>query len=269
MPNFGFSPEELLAFFAVLVRFGTLCAVLPIVGDRMVPAPVKVLFALGVSIALFPALVHRGDVRLADAYRWGSTSGGIVGTVFLEAVIGLVLGYTSKLCFEAISIGANLAGNFMGFAMATQFDPHQESQTQVVAEIQVMMAMLLFLALDGHHLMLRAAFDSYHLVGLGKAGFTDLFAHKLIELTGQVFTFGIQLAAPVAVSIFAVNVGFGVAGKALPQLNILGLSMGVTALVGLGVLWVSLPEFSSGVVSILERMGDWMRIMMAAMVGNG
>ena len=62
-------------------------------------------------------------------------------------MVGLVLGYTARLLFDAISLGSNLAGNFMGFAAASTYDPHQESQTQVVAEIQLAIATLMFLAM--------------------------------------------------------------------------------------------------------------------------
>ncbi len=269
MNLFNFAPEELLSFFAILVRFSVLITVLPITGDRFVPAPAKVLFSLAVTLALFPALVARGEVNPGEAIVWGATPGGILGTVTLEALFGFVLGYTGKLCFDAIHFGSNLAGNFMGFAMASQYDPHQESQSQVVAEIQMAIAMLMFLALDGHHLMLRAALESYQIVGLGKASFGAVFSQKLIDLTGQVILFGMQIAAPVAVSIFAVNMAFGVMAKAVPSLNIFALSMTVTSLVGLVVMFLSVPHFGSACGVIFERMGDWMHIMMNAMVNRG
>ena len=269
MNLFNFAPEEMLSFFATLVRFSVLVAVMPITGDRFVPAPTKVLFALAVTFALYPALIARGQIHPADALVWGSTAGGLMGTVALEAIFGFVLGYTAKLCFDSIQLGANLAGNFMGFAMASQYDPHQESQSQVIAEIQMAIAMLMFLSLDGHHLMLRAALESYQIVGMGKAGFGVIFSQKLIELTGQVIQFGLQIAAPVAVSIFAVNLAFGVMAKAVPSLNVFALSMTVTALVGLIVMLLSIPHFATACTSVFERMGDWMRIMMYAMVNRG
>lgn len=266
---FNFSPEEMLTFFAILVRFATLVAVLPLTGDRLIPMPIKVLFSLAISIALFPALVSRGAIHVGEALTWGATPAGIVSTVVLEAMFGLALGYTAKLCFDAINFGANLAGNFMGLAIASQYDPHQETQTQVVAEIQMAIAMLIFLALDGHHLMLRAALQSYDVVGLGRAGFTAIFADKLIDLTRQVIVFGLQIAAPVAVSIFGVNIGFGIMGKALPQLNILVLSMSITALMGMVVMFLCIPQFATAARSILERMGDWMMLIENAMIGKG
>jgi flagellar biosynthetic protein FliR len=262
------SQYELLTFFAVLVRYSVLVAVMPFVGDRMVPMQVKVLLALVLTVALFPALCAQGEVQPYDAAVWGATTGGIAGTIAGEVLVGLVLGFTAKLLFESVSFGANLVGNFMGFASASTYDPHQESQSQVVAQIQVAIAMLIFLALDGHHLMLRASLDSYRLVGLGKATFGGIASQRMIELTGQVIRFGVQLAAPVAVSMFAVNVAFGVLAKAMPQLNVLVLSFAVTSLVGLAVMLMSVPEFQGAVGAVLGRVGDWMDGMAAALGGH-
>ena len=95
-------------------------------------------------------------------------------------VIGLVLGFTARLVFDTINFGSNLIGYFMGFATASIYDASQETQTQVVAEIHMAIAMLIFLAMDGHHLMLKASLNSYQVVGLGQASIGTLFAQKLI-----------------------------------------------------------------------------------------
>jgi flagellar biosynthetic protein FliR len=268
---FDFSQEEMLSFFAVLVRFSVLMAILPFVGDKVVPTPVKILLSLSITIALFPMLVARGNVNPAQAAVWGASAGGILGTISLEVLCALVLGYTARLGFEAVQFGGNLVGTFMGFSTAAQYDPHQESQTQVVAQIQMAIAMLLFLALDGHHLMLRASLESYRIVGIGglagfvKTGMNGGFAQKIIELSGEVIKFGLQLAAPVAVCMFAVNVVFGVLAKAMPQLNVLVLSFAVTALIGLAVMLLTVPEFQGAVTNIFSLIGEWMNGVLLAM----
>jgi len=272
MPDlFNFSQEEVLCFFAVLVRFSVLMAVLPFVGDRVVPTPVKVLLALATTLALFPFLVSQGQVNPQDAAVWGATAGGIFSTMVLEVACALVLGYTARLAFEAVSFGGNLVGTFMGFATASQYDPHQESQSQVVAQIQMAIAMLLFLALDGHHLMLRASLSSYRIVGVGglgafaHGGFNGAFSQRLIDLTGEVIKFGFQLSAPIAICLFGVNVAFGVVAKAMPQINILVLSLAVTSVVGLIILFMSIPEFQGSVSSLFSQMDDWMQSILIAM----
>lgn len=265
MGIFNFSPEEVLTFVAVLIRFSTLVAVLPFTGDRMIPAPIKVLLSLAITLALFPALVRTGAVRPGDAYQWGATTSSIVMTVGAEALFGLVLGFVGRLVFDAILLAGNLTGTFMGFAAASQFDPHTEAQTQTVAEIQMALAMLLFLALDGHHLMLHSVLGSYSIVGLGQAGVTGLLSQQLIEVTGNVIKFGLQLTAPVAISIFAINVFFGVFSKAMPQVNILILSFAITSFVGLVVMMVSMGEFGSVATELFARMGDWFQNVIASM----
>lgn len=268
---FNFSPEEMLSFFAVLVRFGTLIAVLPFLGDRMIPAPVKVLLSLAVTLALFPALVRTGQVRPGDAVIWGSTAGGIVSTIGMETLFALALGFTAKMAFEAVNFGGNLIGNFMGFASATTYDPHQESQTQVVAEVQLALAMLVFLTIDGHHLMIQAALGSYQIVGVGGATgvWEASFGQRLIAISAQVIHYSLQLAAPVAISLFSVNVAFGVISKAMPQMNVLVLSFAVTALIGLTILFLGMPEFQSAASSIVSQVGDWMNEVAVALRGSG
>lgn len=265
MSLFQFSQEEFLSFFAVLVRFSVLIAVLPLVGDRYVPAPLKIFFAFAITVSLFPALILKGGVRPGEALIWGATAGGIAVTVGLEALFGFVLGYTARLAFDAIHFGSNLMGYFMGFATANIYDSTQESQSQVIAEIQIALAMLVFLTLDGHHLMLSASLGSYETVGLGQAGLSAVFGQKLIAITTQVIRIGLQLAAPMAICLFGVNLLFGILAKAMPQLHVLVLSFAVSALVGFFVMWIGMPEFQGATGVIFEKMGDWMETMMGAM----
>lgn len=270
MSLFNFNHEELLTFFAVLVRYSVLVAVLPILGDRYVPAPVKVLLSLAITIALFPALVSSGAVRPGEALAWGATVGGIATTVASEALLALILGYTARMAFDAINFGGNLTGQFMGFAMATTLDPEQQTQTLVVAEIQMALATLVFLALDGHHLMLRAALQSYEIVGMGRGialsgGETG---RRLVELSAQVIRFGIQIATPVAIALFGVNVAFGVIAKAMPQLNILMLSISVSAMIGLVIMLLSLDEFGTVISELFSTTGGWMRSVLMALASG-
>ena len=267
MSIFNFNQAEMMTFFAVLVRYSVLFAVLPFVGDRTIPMPVKVLLSLAVTIALFPALVSSGAVHPGEALVWSATASGIVSTITLEVLFALALGFTARLAFDAISFGGNLVGNFMGFASASTYDPHQESQTQLIAQIQMAIAMLIFLVMDGHHLMLRAALDSYRIVGLGalKINLGPKFIQTLVQMSGQVIRFGIEIAAPVAISLFAVNVAFGVMAKAMPQLNILVLSLAASALVGMLVMLLTMPEFQGLVGNIVGRVGDSMEAVMMAL----
>jgi len=264
-PFSGFSNEELICFFAVLVRLSTLLAVMPVFGDRFVPGPVKILLSLAASFVIFPALLNTGAIRPADAVSWGASTTGLGGVVLLEALAGLVLGFTSRLLFEAFSFAGNLAGTYMGFSSATFFDPHMESQSQVVAELQMALVTLMFLALDGHHLLLKSALGSYQWLPLGGVSVTEVLSSRLIEMTAEVVRLGVQLSAPVGIAIFTVSVAFGIMSKAMPQMNILVLSFAVTSLVGLLVMFLEITSLAGTTLAIFERAGDWIRMNAQAM----
>ncbi len=272
MSLFNFNQEELLCFFAVLVRYSVLIAVLPFTGDIQVPIPVKILLSLSITIALFPMLLASGQVRPADAAVWSADAGTLIGTITLEVIVALVLGYTARLAFQAISFGGNLVGNFMGFGIASSYDPNQQAHTQVVAELHMAIAMLAFLALDGHHMMLRSALQSYQIVGVGGQGLMGsgrmILSQRLIAMGSDVLRFGIQLSAPIAIVVFAVNVIFGVMARAVPQLNILVMSVTISAIIGLVVMFLSLGELHGVTVNILSRIGDWMDGALRAMAGR-
>lgn len=265
---FQFSPEEIYSFFAVLVRVSVLVAILPVFGDKMIPAPVKILLSLAISLAIYPGLTKQGFVRPGDAAIWAGSAWGIVRTIGQEVLVALALGFTAKLVFDAIQIGAALASNMMGFSMASVYDPHHETQTTVVAEIQVAIAMLAFLALDGHHLLLHGALDSYRFCGIGEAGMTALMQTRLIEMTGTVLKFGVQLGAPITLVMFAVNVAFGVFSKTMPQMNVLVLSLGISAFAGMVVLMLTAPEFQTVAANVMSRTEEWMQGMLVVMAGR-
>lgn len=266
---FQFNELEILTFFAILVRLSVLVSVAPWLGDRSIPGSVKILLSLCITVLCFPALLSRGWVRVSDAAVWGATASGIARVIGLEVITGLILGFVAKLAFEAVQIGGTLVGNFMGYSSASIYDPHVESQSQIIAQFQSAIAMLIFLVLDGHHLVLRALLESYQTIGLGGAQLFGGTAATLIQLSGQVLKIALILSAPIAVVIFGINVAFGMIGRALPQTNLLVLSFGVIALGGFAVLLLSLPEFISQVQLVFERSADWIREVSRSLAADG
>jgi flagellar biosynthesis protein FliR len=168
----------------------------------------------------------------------------------------------------AIQIGGDIIGNFMGFSAASQFDANQQSQSQVVERLLYTLMVLVFLAVNGHHLMLMAVMKSYEVVGIGQASISGNFAQRLVEFSSSMIRLGMQLAAPMAFSIFVINLIYGVFAKALPQMNILILSLSVSAFVGLFVLLVSLPQFQSTSTELFSRIGHEMGTTLLTLKGS-
>jgi len=268
MNLFQFNQFEMLTFFAVLVRFSVLMVIFPIFGDRVVPTPVKILLSFSISIVVFPSLVRNGYVSPDDAAYWGSSAGLIAKIILLEAVFGVALAFTSRIVFDAIQIGGDLIGIFMGLSSANIYDPHQESNTQIVGKLKVTLASVLFITLNAHYILLKASIESYRFVGLGKVDITGSYTEKLVSFTSELIRLGVRFAAPMAVALFSINIVYAVLAKALPQLNVLVLSFAVSSFVGLFVIFLGMPEFVSVAGGVFNNSGSRLTEFMVSLSGK-
>jgi flagellar biosynthetic protein FliR len=251
--NFAtWSAEELLCFFMVLIRMSTLIIMLPIFGDRSVPGPVKILLSITFSAILFPILKSNGAIKVEDAVVWSETTGKLLMTLMSEILVGLTVGFASQLVFHSIQVAGDFISQFMGLSMASMYDPHMENQTMVLGQMMSALAMLTFLALDGHHILFRAMIETFNLIPQGHFVINEAFRTSIVNLVGNTVLYGLQLSAPMAACMLLVNIVYGIVGKALPQLNILTLSMASSVMIGGFVLLISYPGIQSGMASLFQ-----------------
>ena len=246
----NWSTNELLSFFMVLMRVSTLLMLMPVFGDKTVPPTVKVFLSLTFSVVLFPILKANGVIHVTDAGIWSETAGKLILTLTAEILVGIGVGFASQLVFQSIQVAGDFIAQLMGFSMASLYDPHMETQSLVIAQLLNALGMMTFLALDGHHLIFRAIVESFHLIPQGHFVVNEAFKNSMIHLVGNTLLFGLQLSAPMAACMLLVNIVYGILGKALPQLNILSLSMASSALIGGFVLLVSYPSIQNGMGGI-------------------
>lgn len=255
MGLYGFNEVQIVAFFASLVRVSFLFMLLPIYGDNVIPPMVKIFLSFTVNLIVYPVAAGLG---IASVGAMASTDIGIVSLVAKEAAVGLVIGFTGKLFFEALAFAFGHMGNQMGFNMANSYDHHAESTVPVISRLIMILATLLFLALDGHHLFLKALVQSYQLIPLGGFVYSKAVVSYVLETSGQVFWIACKLSAPMALMIFLINCAFGIVAKAVPQINVLVVSMSVNILAGFLVIALTLPVFGTSVGEVFLLMMDRM-----------
>ena len=264
----SWSVEELLSFFLVMIRVSTLLIVFPIFGDKVVPGPVKILLSVSFSAILFPLLRSNGVINIEDAREWSSTTGKLLTALTSEIMVGLAIGFAAQLIFQAIHVAGDFIAQLMGLSMATSYDPHFEGQTMMVSQLLGALAMLTFLSMDGHHVLFRAIIESFRLIPQGHLTTNEAFKNSIIHLAGNTLSFGVQLAAPMAACMMLVNIVYGILGKALPQLNILTLSMASSLLIGGVILLVTYPSMQSGFSNLFAGYFDDLKQFMVAYGGK-
>lgn len=221
-------------FVLVLVRVAAMLAAIPAVGGAGVPNLVKVWLAVATALALVPVVPIAAPGR--DAWSVGV---GMMG----EALIGAAIGLAVRMIFAAVDVGAELAGLQMGFGIATVFDPSSDRQLSLIGQLYGVVTLLVFFAVDGHHLVLAALAESFRLVP--SLGFypSSALVDGLMRLASAMFALGLQVALPVVAALLLASAALGILGRVVPQMNVLLMSFPITMGLGLVVMGASLSLF--------------------------
>lgn len=221
------------SFLLVLARCAGLVMGAPLFGHLLVPLRGRVGLALVLAIALAPVA--------STAVETPPTLWVMAGLVITETLLGLILGFLAQLIFAGVQLGGQIAGIQIGFGLANLIDPQSNAQSTVVAEWQQLMALLVFLALDVHHVLLRALVESFRIVPLGAATLGAGLLRGVAMRAGEIFAVGMRIAAPVLIVLLLTNAALGVLARTIPQLNVFVVGFPVNVGVGLIVLGASLP----------------------------
>jgi len=226
MDLFGLSPGQFESLILIFIRTSILLFMFPFFGGIMVPNTVKAGLALMITIVLFP--VVEPDPRLFPRGLLDSAN-----MILSELVLGMVVGLIARFFFAAIQLGGQLVGYQMGFAIANVFDPESGNQGSILAQMGYWVAILFFLLLDGHHILLKALRDSFTMIEVGSLGFREGLVTRITEASGDMFAMAIKIGAPAIAALLLTSAAFGVIAKVVPQMNILIVAFPLKIVVGL------------------------------------
>jgi len=189
--------------------------------------------------------------------------------VIRESLIGILLGFVAYLFFTVVQIAGSFIDMQMGFGIANVIDPMTGAQSPVFGSFKYMIAMLLFLTMNGHHYLLLGIMDSYQLIPLDNSFFAALSngppTEALTRSVSAAFTLAFQMAAPIVVSMFLVDLALGILTKTAPQFNVFVVGMPLKILVGLGLTLLLVPGFVALFQTLFVTMFDNMYEMMRAL----
>lgn len=220
--------DQLLAAAVFIgARVSGLMIFCPFLGSSAIPAQIRAGLTLAITALLY--FVH-GPVAVAvTGWEWA-------GTALTEMVIGLVLGLSANLMLEAVLVAGQLLGMQMGYALASLFDPQTQADTPVLAQFHRMAALLIFLATDVHHWLLRAIVRSFVYLPPGTAMSNFALPVGLLRSGSAIFLVGAQIAAPALLATLVADVALGFLGKASPAMPVMFIGMAVKNLLGMCVL---------------------------------
>jgi flagellar biosynthetic protein FliR len=252
------SALEFEKLLLLIMRVGGILVVAPIFSHRSIPALLKIGLIILVSLIILPTISSIKTELPPDLL-------GLAVILIKEIAAGLIIGFTAQLLFIGVQFAGDLIGLQMGFGIVNVMDPNSEAQVPLIGQLQVVLATLIFLALDGHHMVLSAIGDSLNAIPLGQINFTGSTADVIVRGGVGTLAQGIKLGAPCIVTLFLMDIAMGVVARTVPQMNIFIVGFPLKIGGGLLMLSASLPLFAYVFAKLLGNLDTQINSLIATM----
>lgn len=250
--------ETIMQYLADLLlpfmRISGLFAAMVGLSAKSVPMTTRALLTLFLAVLIIPVIPPVKVVELVS-----------VGTFLLvlqQIIIGVALGFISNMVLNTFVLAGQVVAMQTGLGFASIVDPVNGINVPAVGQFYLILATLLFWALDGHLAMIRMIVMSFEAFPVGEAWFAPEQFRDIAHWAGWMFISALTLSLAPIVSLLIVNLAFGVMTKAAPQLNIFSIGFSIAQIMGLFIIWLTMDNLTHH----FEVMWDRAQNMMCQLV---
>ncbi|HAL37254.1 MAG TPA: flagellar biosynthetic protein FliR [Polaromonas sp.] len=253
-PVFSVTSDQLnvwmVAFLWPFVRMLALISTAPIFSEATVPRSAKVGLAALLAMVITPTLGALPSVPLVSA--------GGFWIMIQQVLIGAAMGFSMKMVFAMVQATGEYVGLQMGLSFASFFDPTSGGSTTVIARLLNVIAILIFLATDGHLMLIMTLAESFRTLPIADAPLAASGWFQLVSAGGQIVSGGLMLALPLIATLLTLNLAMGILNRVSPQFSIFSVGFPITLLAGVAMLQVLMqymapflePRFAAGLTLI-------------------
>jgi flagellar biosynthesis protein FliR len=218
----------------VIARVAGIFLTAPLLSETAIPGVVKAMVAMVLGLAV--------TARLAAPVTMPGDWVALVLAVGGETLLGATIGFATSLMFHGVELGAEHIGQQMGLSLASVFNPLVEDTTNVLGNMLHLTALVIFLAIGGHRLMVQGLLETFDKVPITGFSMSQGVLDAVVSLTTASFVLAIKVAAPILVTMMLVGVGMGLIQRTMPQLNILSAGFQIRIMVSAVILAVSVAS---------------------------
>ncbi len=226
--------STLASFIWPFIRIGSMFISIPVFSIRALPAKIRVIVALFITLVVVPLLPSPPDIEIFSYQGFMVT--------LQQLAIGLSTGFVLQMVFSVMLLGGQSIAYSMGLGFASMVDPASGIQVPVVSQIFIVSANLMFLSVNGHLLLIEMLVESFNTLPVGIIGLNLNNLWSVISWSSQIFAGGVLLAMPIMAALLFVNISFGVAARAAPQIQIFAVGIPITIMLGLVLIWISMSN---------------------------
>jgi flagellar biosynthesis protein FliR len=230
MISLNWLPETAYLYILIFARVGSILMLMPALGEQVIPARMRLGFALVFSAVLYPLVIPTLPALSGDMLQ-------VLVYLLHEIAIGLILGAVTRLITLAASVAGSTIAFQAGLSGALGADPANGGiQGVLVGSFLSMLGVALIFATNLHHVALMAIRDSYMIFSPSEPIMWGDAAQMAIQSTASAFVIGVQMSAPFLVLGLVFYLGMGLLGRMMPQLQVFFVAMPATIWVGLALL---------------------------------
>jgi flagellar biosynthetic protein FliR len=226
---------DLPTFLAVFVRTTTWATLSPFIGDKGIPAKMRMAASVLFAVALHTIRPHIGWDRLFFALPG-------------EVAVGVICGFSVRLVISGAEAAGQLIGTHLELGFASNFDPLMKEESLPTRRIAYALAGLAFLGVGG----LEAAVRMLSAPGLSSPEPMGLLRESM-TLLAQASGYALALAGPVLCAAVVANLSMGLASRAAPALNAFSVVLSCVLVLG-GLAAISTaPMFVHGLWAVARN----------------
>lgn len=234
-------------------RLSGFFVIVPIIGSRLVPARVRISLAFLITFLIYPLMPEMPVIEAVNLKNFIM--------IAEQVVIGTTLGFIVLMMMQIFVLAGQTISMQMGLGFASMVDPTNGISVAVLSQWYQVLVTLVFLAINGHLMVLEVVIDSFYTLPIGEGLFGPDQWRVLAGFGSWLYQASLSLALPAITALLLVNLSFGVMTRAAPQLNVFALGFPVTMMTGLVIVWVSYAAAAPLVEQFLETHISLMRAL--------
>ncbi|MBP2654939.1 MAG: fliR: flagellar biosynthetic protein FliR [Firmicutes bacterium] len=223
-------------FLLIFARISGIFTSAPVFGSRNIPVYIKAGLSLILSFTLLP-LVSSTDIIIPESLF------PYVLLVVGEFLVGLIFGYVSSFIMYAVQMGGHIMDLQIGYGIINVFDPQQGQQIPLLGNFQYILALLVLLLTNGHHVLISALFSSFRVIPVTGAVFQPELAQFMVDLFVGTFSVAFKISVPILAALVLTDSALGILARTMPQMNIFVVGVPGKIAVGTFALFISLPFY--------------------------
>lgn len=247
--------NQLVWYLLPFFRVAAFIMAAPIFSTGMVPMKIRLIVAVAIAVAVFPGLTPSAAID--------PLSLDMVLMLIEQILIGVALGFAMQFIFAAVVNGGQLIGMQMGLGFAQMMDPQTGVNVPVVSQFYNIIAVLLFLSLNGHLVLLQILGESFTLLPVDGTGLSLAGIEAMVFFSSWIFSGALIMVLPAVVSLLMINMVMGVITRATPQMNIFSVGFSLTITAGFVVIMLTLSTALPQLAMLFNEGFMFMRDMLS------